>query len=173
VPRGSLVLDAPCGTGILGEPFRARGLRVVGADISPAMLDVANERGADLACVLADLERPPFRAEAFDAVVCNRFLMHLSPATRVAVLRTLAEMSRGPLVVTVCHPYTLKSATRALRRFGGWDKRSPRLTRADLDAEAAAAGLRVARLISVVPFFSEIWVAVLVRDSSRGRPPRV
>jgi SAM-dependent methyltransferase len=162
VPRGGLVLDAPCGTGILSEPLRAHGLRVVSADISPAMLDVATER-AGLARVLADVERPPFRAGIFDAVVCNRFLMHLPSATRVEVLRTLAATSRGPLVVTVCHPYTLKSASRALRRLGGSSKRSARITRAELDAEAAAAGLRVTRLITVVPLLSEIWVAVLAR----------
>ncbi len=161
VPRGGLVLDAPCGTGILGEPLGARGFRVVAADISPAMLDVAHGRTSDVACVRADLEQPPFRAGTFDAAVCNRFLMHLPRATRVAVLRTLAATCRGPLVVTVCHPYTLKSATRALRRLGGSSKRSPRLTRAELDAEAAAAGLRVTRVITVVPFFSEIWVVVL------------
>jgi SAM-dependent methyltransferase len=160
---GGLVLDAPCGTGILSEPLRARGLRVVAADISPAMLDVAHGRGGDLSYVRADLERPPFRAGIFDGAVCNRFLMHLPSATRIAVLRALAAASRGPLVVTVCHPYTIKSAGRALRRLvGARAKRSPRITRAELDAEAAAAGLRVARLIAVMPFFSEIWVAVLV-----------
>ena len=164
VPPGGLVLDAPCGTGILSEPLRSRGLRVVAAAISPAMLEVAHGRGVDLGWVRADLERPPFRARAFDAAVCNRFLMHLPSATRVAVLRALAAASRGPLVVTVCHPYTVKSAGRALRRLvGGHAKRSPRITRAELDAEAAAAGLRVRRVIAVMPLLSEIWVAVLER----------
>jgi SAM-dependent methyltransferase len=164
VPRGGLVLDAPCGTGILTDALRARGLRVVAADISPAMLDVAHERGGTVGWVRADVEQPPFRAGTFDGAVCNRFLMHLPSDTRVDVLRTLAAASRGPLVVTVCHPYTLKSATRALRRLGGRStKRSPRITRAELDAEVARAGLRVTQLIAVVPLLSEIWVAVLER----------
>lgn len=164
VAPGGLVLDAPCGTGILSAPLRTRGFRVVEADISPAMLDVARGRGDEVGCVRADLERPPFRAGIFDGAVCNRFLMHLPSATRVAVLRALAAATRGPLVVTVCHPYTVKSAGRALRRLvGGHAKRSPRITRAELDAEAAAAGLRVARVIPVMPLLSEIWVAVLER----------
>src|SRR5438046_2491867 len=41
---GRLILDVPCGTGILGRLFARRGDRVIGADISPAMLDVARER---------------------------------------------------------------------------------------------------------------------------------
>jgi hypothetical protein len=58
----------------------------------------------------------------------------------------------------------VKSAGRALRRLvGGRAKRSPRITRAELEAEATAAGLRVARVIPVMPLLSEIWVAVLER----------
>jgi SAM-dependent methyltransferase len=171
VPAGGLVLDAPCGTGILGESLRARGLEVIAADISPAMLDVAHARAIGRGWVRADLERPPFRPASFDAVVCNRFLMHLPSATRVAVLRAMASICRGPLVVTVCHPYTVKSGLRALRRFvGGRAKRSPRLTRAELDAEVAAAGLHLTRLIPVTPLLSEIWVAVLDHPNATGVP---
>ena len=164
VPAGGVVLDAPCGTGILHEPLRTRGLKVIGADISLAMLDVARHRGAERGWVRADLERPPFRPGSLDAIVCNRFLMHLPSATRVAVLRAMASITRGPLVVTVCHPYTVKTGLRALRRLvGGHAKRSPRLSRAELEAEVGAAGLRLARLIPVMPLLSEIWVAVLER----------
>jgi SAM-dependent methyltransferase len=167
VPAGGVVLDAPCGTGILHEPLEARGYKVLGADISRAMLDVARHRATARGWVRADLERPPFRAGSFDAVVCNRFLMHLPSVTRVAVLRALASVTRGPLVVTVCHPYTVKSGLRALRRLvGGRAKRSPRLTRAELQAEVDAAGLRLTRLIPVIPLLSEIWVVVLERPSA-------
>ncbi len=38
VRRGGLVLDAPCGTGVLADFLRGLGDRVMGADISPAML---------------------------------------------------------------------------------------------------------------------------------------
>src|SRR5262249_59528223 len=41
VPADGLVLDAPCGTGILSTFLRRQGYRVIGADISPAMLAVA------------------------------------------------------------------------------------------------------------------------------------
>lgn len=166
VKTGAVVLDAPCGTGILHDALEAQGFRVVGADISTAMLDVARLRGARPGWVKADLEQPPFRPASLDAVVCNRFLMHLPSVTRVAVLRALASITSGPLVVTVCHPYTVKTALRALRRLvGGRAKRSPRLSRAELQAEVEAAGLRLARVIPVTPLLSEIWVAVLERPT--------
>ncbi|HYR95256.1 MAG TPA: class I SAM-dependent methyltransferase [Candidatus Binatus sp.] len=157
-----LVLDVPCGTGILGAFLTGRGLRVVGADISPAMLEVARGRDHALGHVRADLEAPPYRRGTFDAVVCARFLMHLPAASRPGVLRTLAGLTRGPLVATVCHPYTLKSLGRSLRRLlGRAVKRSPRLTRRALAAEVEAAGLRLERVIPVLPFLSEVWVVVI------------
>jgi SAM-dependent methyltransferase len=162
VPTGGLVLDAPCGTGILSEFLRRRGFRVLGADISPAMLAVARQRGAALGHVRADLEHPPCRPQSVDAVVSSRFMMHLPPDTRTRMFRTMADVARGPVIATVCHPYTWKSFQRAVRRrLGGSAKRSPRLTRRELATEASSAGLRIERVIPVLPLLSEVWVVVL------------
>ncbi len=162
VPRDGLVLDAPCGTGILSAFLRRQGFRVIGADISPAMLRVAQRRGAAVGHVRADLELPPCRPRSVDAVVSSRFMMHLPPETRRRMLRTMAALARGPVVATVCHHYTWKSLQRAVRRaLGGNPKRSPRLTRRELEDEAARAGLQLARVIPVMPLLSEVWVVVL------------
>ena len=152
---GAVVLDAPCGTGILAPFLARRGLRVIGADISPAMLAVARERDGGLGHVRADLEAPPLRPGSVDAVVCTR------------LLDTLAALARGPLVATVCHPYTLKSFGRALRRaLGRRAKQSPRLTRRALAAELDAAGLELERVIPVMPLLSEVWVVVVRKPGS-------
>ena len=167
IGRDALVLDAPCGTGILGPFLARRGLRRVGADISPAMLAVARDRDGALGHVRADLELPPLRPGSVDAVVCTRFLMHLPPVSRPRVLGTLAALARGPLVATVCHPYTLKSLGRVIRRvLGGRAKRSPRLTRRALAAEIDAAGLELGRVIPVMPLLSEVWVVVMRKPGS-------
>jgi len=159
------VLDVPCGTGILGAFLATRGFRVVSSDISPAMLAVARESGVGLGHVRADLERPPWRAGSFGAVVCARFLMLVPAASRPGMLRTLAALSAGPLVVTVSHPYTLKSGTRRFRRMIGMRAKVPnRLTHDALRTEARAAGLRVARVVRLVPLVSEVWVVVMVPD---------
>jgi SAM-dependent methyltransferase len=162
VPRGGLILDAPCGTGILVPMLRRLGFRSVGADIGQAMLEVARERGHDLGLMRADLECPPLRPRSVDAVVCSRFLMLLPPATRPVVLSALAAATRGPVVATVCHPYTYKSAVRRLRRFVGLaTKQPPRFTRRALEAEVLSAGLVLEQVIPVAPLFSEVWVLVL------------
>ena len=162
VRAGGLVLDAPCGTGVLADFLRGLGFHVLGADISPAMLEVARERGPVVGHVRADLERPPLRARSVDAVVSTRFLMHLPAELRPRVLRALATLARGPVVATVCHPYTVKSFGRAVRGALGWKvKQSPRVTRPVLEAEVAAAGLRLERVIPVMPILSEVWVIVV------------
>lgn len=166
VSPGALVLDLPCGTGVLASFLRSRRYRVVGADISPAMLGVAHGRGDVLGHVRADVEAPPWRPGTFDAVVSARFVMLLPPALRPKVLAGLARLTRGPLVATFCHPYTTKSFTRLLRRAIGMRAKpidARRVTRAQLEREAAAAGLRVERVLWVVPLFSEVWVVVLRR----------
>ena len=162
VRPGGVVLDAPCGTGVLADFLRGLGLRIVGADISPAMLEVAKERGPVVGHVRADLEPPPLRPESVDAVVSTRFLMHLPPALRPRVLRAMATLTRGPVVATVCHPYTVKTFGRSVRAaLGRKVKKSPRLTRRELEAEVASAGLRLERVIPVMPILSEVWVIVV------------
>src|SRR5262249_59671297 len=79
VPAGGVVLDAPCGTGILWSFLRRKGFRVVGADISPAMLAVARRRSESLGPMRADLQPPPCRPRCGDAGGGNRFRMHPPP----------------------------------------------------------------------------------------------
>jgi SAM-dependent methyltransferase len=165
VRSGGLLLDAPCGTGILTDFLEDSGYRVAGTDLSASMLSVARPRSRTIGVVRADIDRLPYRPSAFDAVVCVRFMMLLPAERRPMVLRALAALTDGPLIVTVCHPYTLKTLTRALRvALGRRPKKSPRLTRDQLVSEASAAGLRVETLFWVAPLLSEVWVAVLRRN---------
>src|SRR2546422_261491 len=113
---------------------------------------------------------PPRRPGTFDAVVCARFLMHVPAASRPRVFRTLAGLTHGPLVATVCHPYTVKSLGRSVRRWlGRPTKRSPRLTRRALAAEVEAAGLQLERGIPLLPPPSQARAGLL---PNRAPPTR-
>jgi SAM-dependent methyltransferase len=162
LPPGALVLDVPCGTGMLHQVVHGLGHRLVGMDVSRPMLAAARRAHERDALLAGDVHAPPFRPRAFDAILCVRFLMLLPADERPRVLRELGVLTRGPIVATVCHPYTLKSFFRAFRRGIGRTVKQPhRLRRPALEADAAAAGLRVRRVIRVMPFFSEVWVVVL------------
>ncbi|WP_328302684.1 class I SAM-dependent DNA methyltransferase [Actinomycetospora sp. NBC_00405] len=75
---GVTVLDAGCGTGLVGAALAQRGIDVIdGVDVSPGMLERARATGAYRSLEPADLTRPlPTPADAYDAVVCVGTLTH-------------------------------------------------------------------------------------------------
>ncbi|MHC1558421.1 class I SAM-dependent DNA methyltransferase [Actinomycetospora sp. C-140] len=75
---GVTVLDAGCGTGLVGAALAERGVGLIdGVDVSPGMLEQARATGAYRTLEPADLTRPlPTPADSYDAVVCVGTLTH-------------------------------------------------------------------------------------------------
>jgi predicted TPR repeat methyltransferase len=75
---GARVLDAGCGTGLVGIALHELGVRrLVGFDLSPAMLDRARARGVYDDVVEGSLLEPlPFERGAFGAVVSVGVFTH-------------------------------------------------------------------------------------------------
>ncbi|MGX1128911.1 ubiquinone/menaquinone biosynthesis C-methylase UbiE [Streptomyces glaucescens] len=104
---GDRVLDAGCGTGRALPPLRAAvgpsGV-VLGADVTPAMLQAAVRagRGRDGLLLVADVATLPLRSEALDAVFAAGLIAHLpDPA---ANLRELARVVRPGGRLALFHP---------------------------------------------------------------------
>ena len=72
------VLDAGCGTGLVGLALHELGVRrLVGFDLSAAMLDLARARGVYETVVEGSLLEPlPFERDAFDAVASVGVFTH-------------------------------------------------------------------------------------------------
>lgn len=101
---GARILDLPCGYGRHAAVLARRGFRVVGVDLSRAMLAEARRRFTDgprPRFRRGDMRRIAFRGE-FDAVVnlCTSF-GYFTPAQNLAVLRRMARALRpgGRLLV--------------------------------------------------------------------------
>ncbi|MEU0030946.1 methyltransferase domain-containing protein [Streptomyces sp. NPDC006335] len=129
VREGDRVLDAGCGTGRALPPLRAAvgpsGV-VVGADLTPAMLEAAVRagRGRDGRLLLADVAALPLRSRSLDAVFGAGLISHLpDPAEN---LRELARVVRSGGVLALFHP--IGRAALAARR-------GRRITPDDLRAE--------------------------------------
>lgn len=127
--EGDRVLDAGCGTGRALTPLRAAvgpsGV-VMGADLTPAMLQAAVRAGRDRAgrLMVADVAALPLRDESLDAVFAAGLIAHLpSPAEN---LRELARVVRPGGVLALFHP--LGRAALAARQ-------GRRITPEDLRAE--------------------------------------
>ena len=105
--EGDRVLDAGCGTGRALPPLRAAvgasGV-VIGADLTPAMLEAAVRAGRDRdgRLLLADVTALPLRSESLDAVFGAGLISHLPhPAEN---LRELARVVRPGGTLALFHP---------------------------------------------------------------------
>ncbi|GAA2630695.1 class I SAM-dependent methyltransferase [Streptomyces vastus] len=133
--EGDHVLDAGCGTGRALPPLREAvgpsGV-VLGADLTPAMLDAAARAGRDGAgrLLLADVAALPLRTASIDAVFAAGLVAHLpNPAEN---LRELARVVRPGGKLALFHP--IGRAALAARQ-------GRQITASDLRAEASLGPL--------------------------------
>jgi SAM-dependent methyltransferase len=81
---GTRLLDVASGPGYVAAAAAERGAAVVGADISPAMVELARRLRPGLEFVEADAEALPFPDESFDAITGNFVVLHLGRPERGA-----------------------------------------------------------------------------------------
>jgi magnesium-protoporphyrin O-methyltransferase len=101
---GARILDAGCGTGALAFELAARGADVVGVDISPQLIDIAEKRRP--AHVTGSME---FSAGDmldvslghFDHVVAMDSMIYYSQDDITRILHNIAPRIRGNMVFTV------------------------------------------------------------------------
>jgi SAM-dependent methyltransferase len=113
LPRPPLrTLDLGCGEGRLTRELRARGHNTVGVDITPRLIELAQERDPEGDYRIARAERLPFADGAFELVVAFNVLMNVDePEQAIAeAARVLAD--GGRLCGSIVHP---------LASAGTWD----------------------------------------------------
>lgn len=106
VPAPATVLDAGCGTGLVGVEVARRGDYVLdGLDVSPGMLAKARATGVYRRLDVADLTvRLPLEDDAYDAVMCVGTLTegHVGPEALAEFVRVTAP--GGTVVATILDP---------------------------------------------------------------------
>jgi SAM-dependent methyltransferase len=177
--RDGVVLDFPCGSGVVAAVVAGVGLRCVGADLSLGMLRFAGAQPAwrgNLVC--ADITQPPFRSNSVAAVVSLRFFAHLPLVAWPAVFRQLAALTHGPLIIGLPMRRSSKHRWRSLKRFVGLGaKDRPIFDVETLRRVCADAGIVLRDRVWQSPFTDTgllILVrndAVFARDDRNGDPP--
>ena len=85
------VLDAGCGTGLVGEILHKKGIKnIVGVDFSQQMLDLALKKNVYKSLHLMDLtQKLDFEDDTFDAIVCAGTFTcgHVGPETLYEMVR--------------------------------------------------------------------------------------
>lgn len=101
---GDRVLDVACGTGVLARAAADRvgpDGEVVGLDMNPGMLAVAEDLAPDLEWRQGTAEELPFRDQSFDVVACQLSLMFFEDKQAAIQEMHRVLKSDGRLVVTV------------------------------------------------------------------------
>ena len=121
---GRSVLDLACGPGRHAEAIGRGGARIVGLDLSRALLFAARRRGID-PLVRGDMRRLPFRAAVFDVVLnlFTSFGYFESDGEHESVLREVARVLRpgGRFVLDFLNAPAVRAGlvARDERRDGG------------------------------------------------------
>jgi len=166
---GARVLDMPCGRGRFTARWLASGVQLVSADLSRAMLDelvrsVADPKQRNV-LVQCEAERLPFADEVFDVVASIRFLFHVPPELRPAILREMARVSRRYVVVDVRHKYCWTTQTKRLRAWMSRERMPFRASLADIDRDLRAAELELVARVWLAPLLSEKMLLVCRKPS--------
>lgn len=144
-------LDVPAGAGRMTAELPGPA---VGVDRDAAMLRAAATLPRR-AC--ASAQALPFADRAFAGVLCHRLLQHVPTAgERVAILRELARVGRGLVIVSFFDSLSLPGLRRVVRRWTG-KRRSGRssVARGAFLAECRQAGLQPLAVRSLCRFVSE------------------
>ena len=143
------VLDLPSGYGRFSPLFHGLGYSVTSMDISDAMTDYVRQRpdfGPKDHAEPADVRKGlPLADASIDVTCCIRLFQHFHyPEWRQEALREFARVSKRHVMVTfydkACVHYWTK---RLLAAIKGKPARVQMISRAQFEADAAAAGLKV------------------------------
>ena len=165
LPPGSLVLDAPCGTGRLLPLYLGEGYRTLGVDISGEMIQVARRRTAKwngkTNFSRMDFIQIPLVDGSVDTVFSIRFLPHFPPEERVQMLKEFCRVSHNRVVISVSLSNDWMRFRRKIKEWLGHDKpvRNP-VTLENIHAELKQAGLREVERFWTLPMLSEQIIIV-------------
>jgi SAM-dependent methyltransferase len=120
------ILDVGVGSGWTSELFAMRGYEVLGLDISPDMIDLANMRSVKAKFSVCDYETGPIPG-GFDAAVIYDALHHAEDELSV-LLNIYNALSDGGIIVTIepgAGHSTTEDSLETMRKYGTTEKDMP------------------------------------------------
>ncbi len=170
-----LVLDLPCGYGRFSAILLDKGLALVNCDISPAMVERANERvaklfqGAARGVVTNAIFGLPFKKNTFSLVMSMRFFHHIhSSEDRRKILTEFSRVSFDWIVLSYYQSNALHKIQRKLRKkIKKTPTRIKMIKGQEFQNEAKESGFEV---VSVFPLFFGLHsqhIALLKRAKTR------
>jgi len=121
VRKGTLVLDAGCGSGFFSDYFIAKGCQVYSLDYSEEALDITRKvtQGKSTKYLKRDLLKEDLRSEfnnTFDLIFTDGLLEHFSEQEQEQILKTFITMKReqGLIITFVPNRYSFWAVIRPI-----------------------------------------------------------
>ncbi|MEV5837043.1 class I SAM-dependent methyltransferase [Nocardia sp. NPDC052112] len=144
---GGVVADVGCGPGHVAAYLAARGVRMIGMDLSPAMCGVAR---TSVAVGAADMTALPVRAQSLVGLVCLYAVIHLDRQQRAAAYAEFARVLRpGGHALIAFHTSDTDFPVGAAKTLTDWWGHQVDLTFRYLDPSAESEALATAGLVPV------------------------
>ncbi len=146
---GGKILDVPSGFGRFHSLLKAFG-SVYAADLNHWAVEYYNQKVcSEPGAIEASADSLPFGNKEFDGVFCFRLLQHIhTPADRIKILSELGRVSSNWIVASL---YISNWLHRAHRTVIKMPSKITMITKDQLRSEAELAGLRLEKLIAVIP----------------------
>ena len=162
--RGTRILDAGCGTGVLSRMLEERGAEVVGVDISEKLIEVAKDRSnlnKNIEYFAGDMKEQSFGN--FDYIIAMDSLIHYSTEDVISSIADFSSRANNSVLFTVI-PSTFALRTKLrLGKFFPKSERSPEVVPIEwgqleqLEALKINASLTKIKRIKSFFYVSEAW----------------
>lgn len=155
--KGSIILDAPCGSGKLFPRLIQRGYATIGIDGSREMLaKIPRAEMEESQLVQGDLRRIPLANESVDVVVCVRFIHRIPQQDHGEILREIHRVCKNHIIIYFSIRDIATNYIVALERFLRLGDRGNvfYLSKREIEKEIASAGFKRERMTRVLPFLS-------------------
>jgi ubiquinone/menaquinone biosynthesis C-methylase UbiE len=164
-----LLLDIPCGTGILGNVLQFFPFHIVACDISSEMMKLARDEYPSnrlVKFIQADITKTGFRGDSFDCVVVLGFLHRVPQNIKVAALREVFNLAKKVAVVSCSVDNPLQRLKQKLLSIinKNYVPAPCPAPLEDIIAACKAVGFKVARSFMIIPFLSAEAILVLEKD---------
>ena len=162
--KGTRILDAGCGTGVLSRMLDERGAEVVGVDISDKLIEVAKNRSRshrNIEYFAGDMKEQSFGN--FDFIIAMDSLIHYSTEDVISSIADFSKRANNSVLFTII-PSTFALRTKLrLGKYFPKSERSPEVVPIgwgqlhQLEAHGIKASLSKIKRIKSFFYVSEAW----------------
>ena len=162
--RGTRILDAGCGTGVLSRMLDERGAEVVGVDISEKLIEVAKNRSSlnkNIEYFAGDMKEQSFGN--FDYIIAMDSLIHYSTEDVISSIADFSTRANNSVLFTIIPSTFVLNTKLRLGKFFPKSERSPEVVPIEwgrleqLEALNINASLSKIKRIKRFFYVSEAW----------------